>query len=154
HFVHADRREWPDQRKAGGQRKQQRQHVVAESQPRQDEADQRVDDAEKDDVCAEGGEIFDPLDQGIPDLGDPDAAHRRGRYMQFASAPSGAADRLDGVTGKPELIDAPFNGISDMHCRLLPNRWFEGSRATWLAAPAIRLPVTQAAATRHPRYYS
>ena len=86
----------------------------------------RADDAEKDDVGAERGEILEAARQCIPDVVDRDPPHRRGRRIE----PAGTADRLDGMAGEPQLIHGPFNGISDMHRHVLPNHWFdEGSRA-------------------------
>ena len=130
HLIKADRGERPDQREAGGQREQQRQHVIAEGEPRQHQAGQRVDDAEKRDIGAERREIVEPAPQRIPDVGGSDLPHRRGRCVEAARLAAGAADRLDGMAGKPQLIHAPFNGISDMHRRILPNR-VRGPRAAW-----------------------
>jgi hypothetical protein len=58
--------------------------------------------------------------------------------MQALGLTAGAADRLDGMAGKPQLIHAPLYGISDMHCRILPNRWFDEVAGRLMATPAIR----------------
>ena len=50
HLVEADRRDRSDQREAGREREDQRQHLVAEREARQDQADQRINDAKEDDV--------------------------------------------------------------------------------------------------------
>ena len=55
-------------------------------------------------------EIVEPALQRFADLGIPDLAHC-GRRSKRAGMPR----RLDGVTGHPELIHGPFDGISDMH---------------------------------------
>ena len=58
----------------------QRQHVIAGSQPCQDEAYDRIDDAEKQHVGAIGGEILEPLGKGVSEVGrfDPADCWRRG----------------------------------------------------------------------------
>jgi hypothetical protein len=48
----------PAGREARGQREHQRKHVVAERQPSQQQADQRIDDAQEDHVGSRRAEIF------------------------------------------------------------------------------------------------
>ena len=60
-FVEADRGDRTDQGKARRQREQQRQHAIAERQPDQENADQRIDQAQEDGVARHGREIVPAL---------------------------------------------------------------------------------------------
>src|SRR5204862_4089004 len=99
------------------------------------------------DIGAEAREIVETPPQRIPDVGGPALPYGRSRRVEAPRLAAGAAHRLDGMAGKPYLIHAPFNGISDMHRRILPNR-VRGPRAALVADLQSRLPVTAAAATR------
>ena len=129
HFVQAYRRERADQCKPRGQRKDQRQQIVAECQSRQDKPDQWVDDAEKDYIGAIGGEVVDAFGENFRESGDADPANRRARGMQIIAAAPGATSRFDGQGRVPELIYAPFDRISDGHDRS-SRTLVQGPRAT------------------------
>ena len=77
HLVEADCRERADKGEARGEREQQRQHLVAEGEPRQDEADHRIDQPEEDDIGAEGGEVAEPTREHFLEIRDPDTGDRR-----------------------------------------------------------------------------
>ncbi len=57
HLIKAEAGEGADQGEARGHREEQRQHVIAEGGPRQDQADDGIDDAEEEDIGAIGAEI-------------------------------------------------------------------------------------------------
>src|SRR3546814_16057909 len=60
---------------------QQRQHVIAECQPRQDETGDRIDDAEEDDVGPIRREVAEASGQDGPEVGDGNVADRRDRRI-------------------------------------------------------------------------
>ena len=117
HLVEPDRGKRADQREARGQREEQRHHVVAEDQPPQHQAEDGVDDAEEDDIGAVGGEIVEPFGERLPQVAQPDAPDRRRRGLRLRRGGDGAPGRVDGVSRQPQLIDAPFDRISDRHGR-------------------------------------
>ncbi len=127
HLIEADCGEGADQRKPGGEREDQRQQVVAGCQPRQDETDQRIEHAEKNDIGAIRREIVETSGEDMSEVDHPDMPDSRwGRMQVFACSASDAACRLDSRGSMPELIDAPFDRIAYGHDRSSPNRWFEG----------------------------
>ena len=97
HFIKADRRDRADKREAGRERKQQRKHFIAEGQPHQHDANDRVDEAEKDDVGPIRPEIADTSDQGVPEFGglNPADHGQRDKPARLA-APHGATQRPHG----------------------------------------------------------
>src|SRR5205085_12190832 len=113
-----------------------------------DEPSDRIDNAEKHDIGAEGREIVEPALECVADVGEPDLAHR-GRRGKRAGMPR----RLDGMTGHPELIHGPFDGISDMHVASSPT-WVRGGRGAPLWPRLHRAAGHAAAATRLSRCYS
>jgi len=78
-FVKTERGEGADQRKAGGQRKQQWQHRIAEHRACQHEAEDRIDRAQDDGVTRHGLEIFPPKSKRVVQIGNADAINRRAR---------------------------------------------------------------------------
>ena len=92
HFIEADRGQGADQRKPGGERENQRQQVVTKCQPRQDETDERIEHAEKNDVGAKRSEIVISPGKDMPEVAHPDAPDgRRGRVQVLARPAPGAA---------------------------------------------------------------
>src|SRR6266851_10368412 len=87
HLVEADPGDRADQGEAGGERKEQRQHAIAESQPAEGEADEWVEQAKKDDVGAIGGEIIDAACQGGAQIGEADAADLGGGAVEAGLRP-------------------------------------------------------------------
>ncbi len=110
HLIKPDRRHRSDQCKARSERETaaatDRSRIPAAPAPDRP----RVDDGEKGDIGAESREIVEAARQRVAEIGDRDAAHRRRRRVVRA-----AADALDRAAGAANLIDAPFDGISDMH---------------------------------------
>src|SRR5581483_227168 len=80
-------------------------------EPRQEQADDRIDDADEDHVRAVCAEIVEALRQGIAEIGDGDAAHI-GRRCRATHAATCRANRR---CGEPDLIVAPFDGIANLH---------------------------------------
>ena len=76
-FVKPERRKRADQRKAGGERKQQRQEVVAQGQPSQDHADDGIDQAQEHGVGRHRQEIGDAPFERVPEVGQTDLADCR-----------------------------------------------------------------------------
>ena len=71
------RGERADQREAGRERKQQRQHVVAEHQAREHEADHRIDQAEKHRVARHREEIVEAARERVLQIRESDFADLR-----------------------------------------------------------------------------
>src|SRR5260221_5842037 len=117
HLVEADSRNRADEREAGSDREEQRQHLIAHDQPRQEQADNRIDDAEEDDIGPRYAEIVETPRKDIAEIGDDDAADRQRRMPIRRSAAYGATCPDHGNTGEPDLIVAPFDGIADLHAR-------------------------------------
>lgn len=76
-FVQAYRDEGAEQREAGGHRIDQRQNVVAEEQPRQQESDDRINDAGEKGVCRKLAKVLNALGERIPHIGNGDLADFR-----------------------------------------------------------------------------
>ncbi len=76
-FIEADRRERTNQGVARHQREQQRQHMIAEGQSSQKEADNGIDDGQKDQLRRRRQEITDALCQRIFQIREPDLADNR-----------------------------------------------------------------------------
>src|SRR5205085_372 len=64
-------------RKAGCERIEQRQQVLAEGEPRQDHAGNRVDQADKEDLARHGPEVGEAFPQCIFEVGRVDPAYDR-----------------------------------------------------------------------------
>ena len=79
HLVEADRGDRAEKREAGGQWEQERHEIVVEEEQCQDEAYQRIDHAQEDDVSPVGPEIRNALGQDILEVGYLDPADRRER---------------------------------------------------------------------------
>ncbi len=135
HLVEPDRRDRPDQGEAGGEREEQWQQLVAEHEAGENQADQRIDDAEKRDVAAEGSEIVDAAGQCVAEIGDRNAADHR-RCQIFPVLSMSGAHPLYRHAGLPDLVHSPFDRIADMHLPCLPNRWFEGPQRGRRRIPA------------------
>src|SRR5262249_46577748 len=75
-LVEADGRERPDQRKAGGEREQQRQDVVAERQPRQQKSDDWIEQAEEYRVARHGREVGEAPSERVFEVSQTDLADR------------------------------------------------------------------------------
>src|ERR1700736_6006424 len=71
-LIESQRREWPKQGEAGGQRKQQRQHGIAEHHARQHQAEHRIDHAEDDGVAWHRLEIFPTEPKRLVQVGQAD----------------------------------------------------------------------------------
>ena len=67
----------PTSAKPGGERKQERQEGVAQDRPRQDEADNGIDQAQEHGVGRYGGKIGEPARQRVFEVRKPDAANCR-----------------------------------------------------------------------------
>ena len=76
-LVKPDRGERTDQGKTGGQGIEQGEHVIAKGHPGQHETDDRIEQAEEDDVARHRGEVIKAPRQRIPDVGKPDLANRQ-----------------------------------------------------------------------------
>jgi len=109
HLVKPHGGERPDQCKARGQRKQQRQHVQPEGEPRQHQAHHGIDGTQKDDVAAVGAEIFEAFLQSIAQIGGVDMAHGRRRRMD------GVLDVLQGTVGRSQSVGR----LHDLRARVL-----------------------------------
>ena len=116
HFIKAEGGEGADDGEARGERKEQRQHIVAEGQPRQNETDHRIEDAEKIDIGAEGAEIVEASGERVPDIADAYAADgRRRRMKRFLNVMKRRTGRAQGGGRMCKLRPAPFDGVSDRH---------------------------------------
>ena len=73
-LIETDRGERTDQRKARGNRERQRQHGIAQRHSDQSDAEQRIDDAEKDGVARHRDKVVDAARQRIEQIGRCDAA--------------------------------------------------------------------------------
>ena len=115
HFVKPDCRNRADKCEAGCERKQERQHVVAESQPQQHDARERVDEAKEDNVRSIRREIVEAFNQRVPEVGglDPTNSGHRGVLALLAPAQR-ATQRSHGQSRKRELTPTPLDGVSDM----------------------------------------
>ena len=76
-FIETERRERAEQGKAGGQRKQQRQHRIAEHRARQHQAEHRIDHAEDDGVARHRLEILPAEPQRLVQVGQADGSDDR-----------------------------------------------------------------------------
>src|SRR5271165_5106660 len=149
HFVEPDRRERANQREAGGQREQKRQHLVTKRQSRQDETEDGIDGAQKDDV----GSIFSQLNEtcanNVPKIMHPNLANGWRWSMQvLPRVTSDMADRFQKTGGEPKLLHPPLNGVAYVH-ETLPNLFFRGGRRSPVAGrpdPALGHGTTT---TRH-----
>ena len=115
HLVEADRGNRTEQREARNQREQQRNEIVVERRPSEDQTGQRVDQAQEDHVATAGGEVLPALGQRVAQIRDVDLAHdRQSLVMRRLASTQGIAGMADRGTGGPELVHAPFDGIADM----------------------------------------
>ena len=73
-FIKTERGERADQGKARGQRKQQRQHRIAEHGARQHQSEHRIDHAEDDGVARHRLEILPAKPQRLVQIGKPDVS--------------------------------------------------------------------------------
>src|SRR6185437_5049939 len=88
------------------ERKQQRQHLIAKGQPRQHDADGRVNEAYEDYVGPICPEIAETSDQDVPEIGGLDLANRGHRAITaLLAAPYGAIQQSHGHRRKPGLIE-------------------------------------------------
>src|SRR3546814_3349334 len=88
---------------------QQRQHVIAECQPRQDETGDRIDDAEEDDVGPIRREVAEASGQDGPEVGDGNVADRRDRRITARPGTVyGVAYRPHALSRKLELRPSPL----------------------------------------------
>src|SRR6516164_840167 len=116
YFVETDRRERADEGEPGGEREQEWQHSIAEHQPRQNEADDRVDDTEEDDVGPVSSEVIETSGENLPQIGYTNAADLRERSLDILFGPdTGSASGPDDQTRKLDLICCPLDGVSDRH---------------------------------------
>ena len=84
-FIEPDRREWPEQGKARGQRVEQRNEVVAERGGGQQQSRDRIDQDQENRVRRHRAEIINAQLQRPPQIGEGDGSH----FGQFVH-------RLDG----------------------------------------------------------
>ncbi len=90
-LVESQRREWPDQRKAGSQRKQQRQHRIAHHRAGEHEAEHRVDHAEDDGVARNGLEVFPATPERVLQIGQSDGSDHRSSRIRGLGHPGDVA---------------------------------------------------------------
>src|SRR5207302_8994475 len=103
-FVEADGCEGADQCEACHQWKEQRQHVIAEGEASQKNADERIDDREEDDMSRHGGEIGDAFRHCVRQIRKPDLADDRlGRALTRLS------DRME-IGHSPASLNRSSNG--------------------------------------------
>ena len=76
-LIEADGRKGPDQREARSQRIEERQRVVGEGQRREADAEDRIDQPEKDEMGRHGPEIVEPFRQGLLQIGGRDLSDNR-----------------------------------------------------------------------------
>ncbi len=133
HFIEANCRGRTDQRKAGRERKQERQHVVAEGEPHQSDADDWVDEAEEDNVCPARLEIAKTFKQDLFEVSGADMADRERRGMPALPAPQQRKTQRSHVQSrKPNVVRCPFDRISDVLSHL---RFSQGVRRAPLGRP-------------------
>ncbi len=111
-----------DQGEAGDHRHDQGQQVVAEGQHRQQQAGDRIDNADEQDVDAHGAQIAHALAQGVPHVARLQAAdcHRR------AVGPGMRAGGVGLKVGhsRTQLFQGVFERIADMvFCRHDQSPW-------------------------------
>ena len=73
-LIETDRGERTDQRKTRGNRECQRQHGISQRHSDQGDAEQRIDDAEKDGVTGHRDKVVDAARQRIKQIGRREAA--------------------------------------------------------------------------------
>ncbi|MGZ3377879.1 MAG: hypothetical protein ACXU8S_14900 [Phenylobacterium sp.] len=113
HLVEAHGGEGPDQGETGGQREDQRQQVVAEHQPRQHQAGDRIDQADEQDVVAGRAHVGHALPQGVPKIGDRELAGDRNRLPRMARGVE--AESADPVRHRPaQLFERVLERIFDV----------------------------------------
>ena len=95
---------------------QQRQHSKAKGAPPQRQADNRIDDAEEDEIGPVGGKIIEAVGHDIAELGDANSANLGGPDVELLGPDPGAACRPD-QPGELDLICCPFDGVADRHVR-------------------------------------
>ena len=95
-LVETDRRDRADQREAGREGKHQRQQVIAERQPCQEQARDGIDDAQEHHVRAVRREVADTFGQDVFQIGQVDAADPRERGV-----PGGAVAGRDPRVPRP-----------------------------------------------------
>ena len=116
HLIQPHRRQRPDERKAGRKGEQQRQHVVAGCEARQDHADDGIGDAQEHHVGPVGPEVLDPLAQGVQQVGHPDPADLGRRQGAGRLGPGRIAwGRPEGGASGPDVFDTPLDGVADGH---------------------------------------
>ncbi len=76
HFIDAERGDWTDEGKAGHQREQQRQYVVADRQAIEHEADDGIDQAQEHRVAGHRAEIVEAAHQRVLQIVQADGANR------------------------------------------------------------------------------
>ena len=78
-FVEADRRKGANQRETRRKGKQQRQEGVTQYCPRQDETNDRIDQAQEDGMGRNGGKIGKPARERVLEVCEADSADYRTR---------------------------------------------------------------------------
>ena len=130
HFIEADGGDRSDQGKARNQREDQRQHVVAKSELAENEAGERIDQADEDHIGPVLAKVLEPLGQGIPEVREFDMANGRCGRVEF---PRRTMKRVlefaDAMRGDLDDIHAPFHGISASACFSLPSLFREATTA-------------------------
>ena len=127
HFVKPHRRDRADKCEAGCERKQERQHFVAESQPRQRDADERVDEAKEDNVRSIRREIVEAFNQRVPEVGGLDPLTRASRRTGSPRSRAGSDPAIP--RSEPQARVDP-----------IPTRWGFGYGLGW---PSSHLPNFQ-----------
>src|SRR5258708_1837807 len=88
-FVETERGKRTNQRKTGGQRKEQRQHGIANDQSEQNKAENGINHAQDNGVSWDGLEVFPAQAQRVAQVGKVDLANDKGgrdaKQLQFGS---------------------------------------------------------------------
>src|SRR5581483_11163669 len=138
HFVKADGRGRADQGEASGEREDEWQHVVAEGEPQQCDAGQRIDEAKEDDVGSIGRKIVEALEQNAPQVGNVDAANRQRGRLCLLAAEEGSWKRPYRKGDMGDLAPSPLDGVTNM---VLAGHWAppEVSRLEGRGHPGLRV---------------
>ena len=76
-LVEADRGKGTYERETGGQRIEEGNEIVPKHRPKQHQTDDRINQAQENDMRWHGPEILQAHGQGVPEIPHPDGANRR-----------------------------------------------------------------------------